>query len=279
MPDKEVAQKIAEVLAASRERAPLSPRQELKRRAEQALKAAKYRGASPETRKRYEVEKSFEDRATKALSEAVARSKCTATGHVQLSGGPMYPSAVHGDAHGDRWSGYAYEEPSVAPEQAWGAPAEAEEYFGAWSMEAGMHAMPEVEEYGGYDSSCWMQDARASEPWPVQEALHSWAGESGFVSAAHDRSQGAGGTSHTSFAAKRTHAEVTGNPPARHVEETEVLRAWAETTTAASSNRSVASAADSNSEELGRDANDDDDADELLASCWKAVAEAAEELS
>eukprot|EP00435_Cladocopium_sp_Y103_P072570 s108_g40.t1 len=84
----EVSQKIAEVLAAARQRNEPLRRdgQELKRRAEQALKAAKYRGASPESRKRYELEKTLEDRATKALSEAVARASCTADAQPQLSG-------------------------------------------------------------------------------------------------------------------------------------------------------------------------------------------------
>ncbi|CAL1154212.1 unnamed protein product [Cladocopium goreaui] len=80
----EVSQKIAEVLSAACQRhEKLSPRQELKRRAEQALKAAKYRGASPESRKRYDLEKTLEDRATKALSEAVARASCTADAQPQ----------------------------------------------------------------------------------------------------------------------------------------------------------------------------------------------------
>lgn len=264
-PDREVSQKIAEVLAAARQRnEKLSPRQELKRRAEQALKAAKYRGASPESRKRYELEKTFEDRATKALSEARARATCTVSSNAQ-------PSGVLESEWGH------HEEDHLPWDQE-----ETEEFVNAWSMEEqeGSQEAYLNKDYG-YDSyDIWDpygQDASAAS-WSyeetshvVSETSHSWAGQ-GYETTmpqAQDRSFGRWG-----FAAPVSKPRFL--QPAR-TEETEVLRACAETTTAASSTRSVASAADSNSETGPvNDAHDDDDADELLASCWKAVAEAAE---
>ncbi|CAJ1406920.1 unnamed protein product [Effrenium voratum] len=234
---KEVSQKIAEVMAAARQRVEqLSPRQELKRRAEQALKAAKYRGASPESRKRYEVEQALELRATKAISEAVAR-KCTAA---DVSGTePEAPWETHEESM--QWE----EHPT--------------DYF-AW-MEAGnmlpssSHAEAQSSEDFGYD--LW-QDG--SLDWDTHWPLRG----DDALALMQDRSNGM--TSLSQWAPKRF-------LPTR-AEETDVLRAWPEPTTAASSTRSVASAADSNSET--GPAHEDEEADELLASCWKAVTEAAE---
>lgn len=265
----EVSQKIAEVLSAARRRnEKLSPRQELKRRADQALKAAKYRGASPESRKRYDLEKTLEDRATKALSEAVARASCTAqpaqpAQPTQLSGLRAPPHSVPwGAAHSyeaDHHLPWLQEDTEMT-----------EDYATAWNMEIDHGPCGHAgEDYAGY---AWAEDEYAQDAsvatWEVQETS-SWAGQgSSFFS--H------GGLQAQSYMAMDEQpSRWTSKAPLRaRSEETEVLRTWAETTTAASSTRSVASAADSNSET--GPVNDDDDADELLASCWKAVAEAAE---
>lgn len=271
----EVSQKIAEVLSAARQRhEKLSPRQELKRRAEQALKAAKYRGASPGSRKRYDLEKTLEDRAMKALSEAVARASCTADAQPQ----PTQLSGLRAPPHSVPWGGgHRYEADNHLP---WlQEEAEMTEDATAWNMEIDHgHSGHAIEDYAGYDA--WaegndpMVDGYAdgmAATWDVQETS-SWAGQgsSFFAHGAfpHGAVQGY-------MAMDEQPSRWTSKPPLRaRSEETEVLRTWAETTTAASSTRSVASAADSNSET--GPVNDDDDADELLASCWKAVAEAAE---
>mmetsp|Transcript_56919 Transcript_56919/g.133086 ORF Transcript_56919/g.133086 Transcript_56919/m.133086 type:complete len:329 (+) Transcript_56919:83-1069(+) len=258
---KEVSRKIAQVMVDARQRRarePLSPREELKRRAEQALRAAKYRGASPETRKRYEVEQAFEDRATKALSEAVARQSADPA-LLDFEGQGAHQVERDEDL---AWGSTGYHMPQDPV--LWDGEYHEDPFSGHWMDEVGYPvAFPAgVHSEEGYDSVGWVQD-------PFDEGLAAgWTMEgssehcTGPASMGVNRSSGA---NHSQWASKR----LAGQPRA---EEPEV-RAWAETTTAASSNRSVASAADSNSEN-GQVHDDADDADELLASCFRSVTQA-----
>ncbi|CAE7593365.1 unnamed protein product [Symbiodinium pilosum] len=257
----EMSQKIAEVMAAARQRRacePLSPREELKQRAEQALKAAKYRGASPQTRKRYEVEQAFGDRATKALSEALARQSGDPAAE-RVPAGPLQGGAQAED-EGIWEAGYHMPEDSGM----WVEEHYADPEFGLWmeAMEGGYGLDPESEMHPEecYDSVSWLQDASASYAgWPMEGSSEHCTGPAS-MGAMNSLSSGA---NHSQWASKRN----AGHP---RTEESEV-RAWAETTTAASSNRSVASAADSNSENGQVHEDADDDADELLASCFRSV--------
>ncbi|CAE7173032.1 unnamed protein product [Symbiodinium necroappetens] len=259
---KDVSHKIAEVLAAARQRRacePLSPREELKRRAEQALKAAKYRGASPETRKRYEVEQAFGDRASKALSEALARQSGDPAAERVLVGAPVEQELA-------AWDSVEYHMPEDIG--MWDEAHYADPEFGHWMgevMEVGC-AVADPDSSEGmlpeecYNSVAWVQDTTSA------GYTRTWGMEGSEECAGHPRpSIGSSlrGANHSQWASKRHGGHA-------RTEESEV-RAWAETTTAASSNRSVASAADSNSETGQVHEDADDDADELLASCFRSV--------
>jgi len=254
----EMSHKIAEVLAAARQRRacePLSPREELKRRAEQALKAAKYRGASPETRKRYEVEQAFGDRASKALSEALARQSGDPAAERVLVGAPVEQELT-------AWDSGEYHMPEDIG--MWDEAHYADHEFGHWMGEmikVGYAAVdPDSAEMlpeECYDSVAWVQDATSS------GYTRTCGMEGSEQSAGPSIGSSLRGANHSQWASKRHGGHA-------RTEESEV-RAWAETTTAASSNRSVASAADSNSENGQVHEDADDDADELLASCFRSV--------
>ncbi|CAE6930980.1 unnamed protein product [Symbiodinium sp. CCMP2592] len=228
--------------------------EELKRRAEQALKAAKYRGASPETRKRYEVEQAFGDRASKALSEALARQSGDPAAERVLVGAPVEQELT-------AWDSAEYHMPEDIG--MWDEAHYADPEFGHWMgemMEVGYAVDPDSAETlpeECYDSVAWVQDATSS------GYTRAWG--MGSEECAEGPSSGSSlrGANHSQWASKRHGGHA-------RTEESEV-RAWAETTTAASSNRSVASAADSNSENGQVHEDADDDADELLASCFRSV--------
>lgn len=204
------------------------PSKELARRkAAEALKAAVSRSGSPETRRR-----NLEDRASKALSEALARQSGS-TKSMDKDEGALGEFAV------------------------------AEEPLGALG-------------YGGH----WVQESHAESEtalgeqsfWPEETlfALSSstWAGKDAAFGMPTDGSEAAN---------RQTMWGVASCFVPWGEEASEEIRgAWTEiatTATSGASSRSAASAADSASvPDIDQDNCDDlEEAEELLASCWKQV--------
>lgn len=261
-----VAARAREALAAAQKRSGVGELSEegkelARRKAAEALKAAVCRSGPPETRRR-----SVEDRASKALSQALARQSCSAAPLDNEQG-------VMGEFAAEAWVqdvasvdanmlGFSWGEESLGT-----AP-----YDGHWHQEnlagsetalGGQTFWPEVPED---DSWAWQAEGGV---FPGQEFLitqgsSTWAGKDATFGMPTDGSMAA--NRQTMWGVARCFA-TWGE------EASEGIRgAWTETATTAASTRSAASAADSASDIDHANVDDDaEEAEELLASCWKVV--------